>query len=176
MKLLNTPIAGSAIYVRYALYAAGALALAALQVSLFGIVDVAGITPDALLIYTVWIALREGRFVALFAGFVIGIIFDFVTLDIVGTNALAKLLVAFIAGSFYEEGQERKTIGSIRFPLIVFASSVAHNLVYFFFYIKPSEISYWEFFLKYGLSLSFYTTVISLAVMLLHIPKREINR
>lgn len=160
----------------YAIYALVALLLSVANALFIEFIEIGGLTPDLLLILVVWIALSEGQFVGLFFGFGIGILFDLTTNDVIGTNALAKTVVAFIAGYFYKEGKQEQTIGSVRFLFTVFIASVFHNIIYFFFYIKVSEMDYWSLFTQYGIAISLYTTIMSVFGMLLMIPRREINR
>ncbi len=157
---------------RYIGYAISTLLLLLVHILVLNLFSLWGFTPDLLLILAVWIALSEGRFTGLFAGFFIGLMFDIITNDVVGTNALSKTIAAFVAGFFYREGKTARTIGSLRFLLIVFLSSLVHNLVYFFFYIKASELSYTSFFIENGLAISLYTTVFAVFAMFIKMPKR----
>lgn len=175
MKFNLEEQAGRQFPIRYIVYAISALLLNILQIALPDFVDIGGITPDLLIILCVWIALAEGQFIGLFAGFAIGLLFDVVSADVIGTNALAKLVAAFVAGWFYKKGQDDKIIGSYRFILIVLLSTFIHNLIYFFFYIKASELVFIEFFLKYGFASTLYTSVVSVIAMLIRIPKKEID-
>lgn len=152
---------------RYIYYAIIALILSVLQVLFLDLISVGGITPDLLLILCVWITLTEGRLAGLFAGFAVGLIFDIISMDVIGTNALAKTIAVFAAGLFYREGTMEHKIGRFRFLGIVFLSSVIHNLVYFFFYLRPSELDYMSFFMKYGIAMSSYTTVFAIFAMLI---------
>ncbi len=158
--------------IRYLSYAIIALLLSIIHVLFLDIIEVGGFTPDLLLILTVWICLSEGRFTGLIAGFLIGLLFDVISSDVIGTNALSKTVVAFIAGSFYKEGKTVRTIGSVRFLMVVFLCSIVHNIVYFFFYIKLSDLSYFSFFLEYGVAISLYTTVFAVFAMLIKIPMK----
>ncbi len=160
--------------IRYLSYAIIALLLSIIHVLFLDIIEVGGFTPDLLLILTVWICLSEGRFTGLIAGFLIGLLFDVISSDVIGTNALSKTVVAFIAGSFYKEGKTVRTIGSVRFLMVVFLCSIVHNIVYFFFYIKLSDLSYFSFFLEYGVAISLYTTVFAVFAMLIKIPMKGV--
>jgi rod shape-determining protein MreD len=139
---------------------------------LIDLVAIGGMTPDLLLILVVWITIKEGRFRGLFAGFAVGLLFDLISTDVIGTNALTKTLAAFVAGSFYKEGKADNIIGSLKFLLIVFVSSVVHNLVYFFFYLRMTDISFWGFFVEYGIAMSLYTTIVAIFPMLARIPRK----
>jgi len=168
-KSNNSKIVG-----RYITYLMVALLLAVVHVVLIKFIALEGLTPDLLLILCVWITLSEGRFVGLIAAFVCGILFDLITTDIIGSNALAKTIAALIAGWFYKEASIQHNLGSYRFLGIVLLSSVIHNMVYFFMYIKYSEIRFIPFFMKYGLAISLYTTVIAIFPMLMKFPRNRL--
>ena len=157
---------------RFVKYSIAALLLSVVHVVFLDLISVGGITPDLLLILLIWIVLAEGPFPGLFAGFFIGLLFDIVSADVIGTNALAKTVAAFIAGWFAREGTLEHRIGRFRFLVVVFVCSLAHNLVYFFFYIKLSEISYFSFFMKYGIAISSYTTVFAIFAMLFRYTRK----
>lgn len=161
--------------IKYTLYALAAVLIALFHVVLGELIAIGGITPNIMIILVVWIALKRGQFVGLFAGFAAGIIFDIITLDVIGTNALALTVTAFIAGFFHREGKEELAVRSTKFLGILLLSAVVHNSIYFFFYIRISELNFLNFFLKYGLAGALYTTVIGIFAMFIKIPRREIN-
>lgn len=152
---------------RFIAYAVVAMMLSVIHVVFLRFVAVSSVTPDLLLILTVYIALVEGQFVGMFAGFASGILYDVVSTDVLGSNALAKTAAAFIAGYFFKEGFAMQTIGSYRFLLIVTLCGGVHNLLYFFFYVKPLQISFPVFFLTYGVASTLYTTVAAVFPMLI---------
>ena len=152
---------------RLLVYAVVAILLTIIDIVFLNFISIGGITPDLLLILVVWISIYEGQFIGIFSGFAIGLLFDIASMDVLGTNALTKTVAALVAGFFYREGKEARIIGSISFLAIVLLCSVIHNLIYFFFYIKLSEISFLSFFLKYGIALSVYTTVFAVFGMLM---------
>lgn len=151
---------------RYVAYAVIALLLSVIHVVFLRFVAVSSVTPDLLLILTVWIALVEGQFTGMLAGFLCGLLFDVVSADVLGSNALAKTVAGFIAGYFWRDGFAMTTIGSYRFLLIVALAGGLHNLLYYFFYVRPMQISFGMFFLKYGVATTLYTTVAAVFPML----------
>ena len=157
---------------RYVAYAIIALMLAVVQVLGLNLIAVESVTPDLLLILTVWIAVSEGQFAGQFAGFGCGIILDIVSAAVLGTNALAKTIAGFIAGYFYKEEEGSERVGSYKFLLIVLFCAFIHNLVYFFFYIRPTEVPFLLFFLKYGVASTLYTTVAAIFPMLIKSRRR----
>lgn len=163
-------VAGKSVFnnpgFRYVTYAIIALLLSIVNVLFVPLIAVGGVTPDLVLILGIMIALKEGQLVGLFAAFGCGLVFDAVSADVLGTNALAKILAVFVAGYFYSENQTQQIIGSYRFLLIVMLCAVIHNLVYYFFYVQPTDIDFFVFFMKFGLASSLYTTVIAIIPML----------
>ena len=154
-------------------YAITGLILLLLQLNA-GLIAVEKVAPDLLLIYIVVIALLEGQFTAILVGFTAGLLFDLVSNDVIGSNALAKLIVGFIAGFFYEEGMEPGgAIGTFRFLGIVALTSFLHNIIYYFFYVQPAELSFLSIFLRGGLPGMLYTTVLSALVMLVAARKKS---
>ena len=145
------------------------------QISVVNFLEIGGISPNLMIILVVWIAINEGQFVALFSAFLIGIFYDFLKMDVVGTNAISLLLAAFLSGFFYKEGKSELVVRSFKFLLIVFLSAISHNIMYFLLYLRVSEISFWNFFLRYGIASSFYTTVFSFFPILISFKRRSIN-
>ena len=147
-------------------YAISGLILLLVQLNL-GYITVREVAPDLLVILTVVIALREGQFAGALAGFTLGLFFDIISSNIVGTNALTKLLVGFIAGFFHNEQlPPQEAIGSFRFLGVVAIASLVHNLIFDFFYVQPTDFSFAKFFLRSGVAATLYTTVVSVLVML----------
>lgn len=161
---------------KYAIYLLIAIILTFTDIIFLDFIAIDGLTPDLLLIFCVWVSLSEGQFEGMLSSFTFGLIFDILSLDVLGTNALSKTFVGLIAGWFYKENKVEQNIGSYRFLFIVFISSVVHNLIYFFLYVKFSNISFIPFFGKYGLAISFYTTVMAIFPMLLKMPKNRLIR
>ncbi len=159
---------------RFITYGIVAMLLTIVHLVFLDFMSFGGVTPDLLLLLCIWITMHEGQFIGLFFAFGIGIFLDIVSIDVVGTNALSKTVAAFAAGFFYSEGKTNKIIGNYKFLGIVFISALAHNLVYFFFYIKPSEISFFPFIIRYGLSATLYTTVFGIFLMFAKMKKKNI--
>jgi rod shape-determining protein MreD len=158
---------------RYIGYGVIALLLSVVHVVFLRFMQVSSVTPDLLLIFTVFIAIYEGQFTGMIAGFLCGLLFDAISTDVIGTNALAKTFAGFVAGYFYRENQGIQIVGSLNFLLIVALSGFIHNLVYSFFFIKPMQVSFWVFFLQYGLAATLYTTVTALFLMLFVNRRRD---
>jgi len=154
-------------------YAITGLILLLVQMVL-GYIAVENVTPDLIVILVVYIAIREGQFSGLLAGFVLGYLFDLLSSGIIGTNALAKMIGAFVAGYFYEEGRPvQESIGTFRFLGVVAMSALIHNLIFYFFFTQPSDLTFTVFFLRSGIAGALYTTVLAALVMLATARKRR---
>jgi len=152
---------------RFLFYSIAALLITVISVVFLQYLAIGNVTPDLLLILCVWVGLSEGQFSGMLFAFCVGMIFDIAsTNDVLGSNALAKVIAAFVAGYFYNEEKVKEILGGVRFLFIVAFSALMHNLVYHFLYIRPTEISFTEFFIKYGLAVTLYTTVLAIIPML----------
>ncbi|MCX6154002.1 MAG: rod shape-determining protein MreD [Candidatus Kapabacteria bacterium] len=175
MKLIFENRRAQNIKLRMVNYAIAALLISLAHVMLIDFISIGNITPDLLLILVVWISLREGQFIGIFAGFIIGFLFDLLSYDaLFGTNSLAKTVAAFIAGYFFIQGKSEQLLASVKFVWVTFIAAVVHNLIYFFFYLKFSEISFAGFFFRYGIAMSIYTTVFATVVMLVKSTRRNL--
>ncbi|MCO6466125.1 MAG: rod shape-determining protein MreD [Bradyrhizobiaceae bacterium] len=147
-------------------YGVAAMLLSVVHVVFLRFIAVGSITPDLMLILVVWVALIEGQFTGTIAGFACGLLFDAISGDVIGTNALAKTIAGFVAGYFFKPGFGIAIIGNYRFLLIVTLAGLIHNLLYFTFYVRPMQVGFFEFVLTYGIATTLYTTVVAVFPML----------
>lgn len=150
---------------RFVAYGILALVLSLVHVVFLRFIAVSSVTPDLLLILTVWISLVEGQFTGMVAGFLCGLLFDAVSADVLGSNALAKTVAGFVAGYFHREGFGAQALGSPRFLLIVAVCGLVHNLLYYFFYVRPMDVSFPRIFLVFSIATTLYTTVFAVFPM-----------
>ncbi|HRP03017.1 MAG TPA: rod shape-determining protein MreD [Candidatus Kapabacteria bacterium] len=152
-----------------------AVLLGLFQISLAHFIEIGGISPNVMIIFIVWLSIKEGQFFTLFAAFFTGIFYDIIKMDLIGTNALSLLITAFACGFFYKEGKSDLIIRSFKFLLISFIGAIIHNFVYYFLYIRISEMDFWNFFIKYGVASSLYTCVFSFFPILISFKNRSFN-
>ena len=138
-----------------------------LQTTIARYLAIENIAPDLLLIWVVYLALREGQSTATTAGFFLGLLFDLISGKdgMLGLAALCKTVAGFAAGYFYNENKTLLTLASYRFLLIVLLVSVLQNTVYFIIYAQGSEISLLRAVFQVGLATAFYTTTWTLLPM-----------
>jgi rod shape-determining protein MreD len=142
------------------------LIIVILQTRVAQLLTLESIAPDLLVIWVVYIALKEGQIVGTVWGFGTGLIFDLVTGNFIGLAALTKTIAGFTAGYFYNENKTEMTLGSYRLLLIVLLVSFLHNSVYFLVFTQGSEIGALAAIFGVGLATTFYTSTVSVLPML----------
>jgi len=113
--------------VTYILLCCGALILHSTVVKLFSIGTV---RPDLILFALIYISLKEGSFVGVCAGFVIGLLQDIYMPSSLGVNAFANSLMCFLVG-FLNEREWRTDIwvrGIVLTVAFLFHDIVVHLL------------------------------------------------
>ena len=150
-----------------------AVVIIIIQLTILDFISIFDVTPDLLIILCVWISINEGQFIGTFTGFGIGIFYDLVSFDVIGTNALVKTVIGFISGYFYKVEINKRPTGNYKFLLILLIMSFTHNFIYYFFYLKISEASFFLFFFKYGILSSIYTTVFGLFPMITRLTTKR---
>jgi len=136
-----------------------------IQTQAMRLLTLEGITPDILIIWIIYIALKEGQMAATLWGFLIGLMFDFVTGYFIGLSALTKTVAGFAAGYFFNENKTPLTLGSYRYIVIVLLVSLIHNTVYFAAFTQGSDIGLLRAIFQVGLATTFYTAVLTLLPM-----------
>lgn len=141
------------------------LMLVVVQTTLTRAIALGGIAPDFLVIWIVYITLKQGQLRGTIWGFSIGLFTDLLTGEFLGLSALSKTLTAFVAGYFYNENKTDLTLGSHRFLLIVLLVSFIHNTLFFFVFTLGTDLQFGGILLRYGVTTTLYTAVLSLIPM-----------
>ncbi len=128
---------------------------------------VGNIVPDILIVWIVYVAIREGQIAGTTAGFLIGLSMNLMgtTNGIVGIAALAKTFAGFTAGYFFNENKMYSMLGGYQFIVIVGVASMVHNIIYFIIFLQGSGLSWMESVLYYGVPTTVYTAAVALLPM-----------
>ena len=128
---------------------------------------IANIIPDILIIWIVYVAIREGQIAGTTAGFLIGLTMNLMgtTNGIMGIAALAKTFAGFTAGYFFNENKIYGTLGGYQFIVIVGVASMVHNIIYFIIFLQGSGLSWMQSVLYYGVPTTLYTAAVTLLPM-----------
>ncbi|MGQ9818491.1 MAG: rod shape-determining protein MreD [Candidatus Kapaibacteriales bacterium] len=158
-------------WVKLFIYAGFTASFSFIQLSFSFLISLWGVTPNLLLLLLTWICLAEGPFYGLFAGFIIGIFFDFVSMNVIGINALANTVVAYIVGFFYKENELMNIVRSNKIFLIILIASITHSFIYYLILINVHQEGFLFLFFKYSFGTTFYTMLISLGFFFFRIRK-----
>jgi rod shape-determining protein MreD len=138
-----------------------------LQTTLARYLAIENIAPDLLLIWIVYLALREGQSAATIAGFFLGLLFDLISGrdSMLGLAALCKTVAGFAAGYFYNENKIMQLLGGYQFVLVVAIASIVHNVLYFIIFLQGTEVGWLDAVVLYGFPTTVYTAALALLPM-----------
>lgn len=90
--------------------------------------DLWGVTPDVVLLFVAYVALRRGRVAGTVTGFTAGLLMDFVVNPAtLGVNALLKTLMGFVVGLFQSEQGEHLRLSPVQAFVGALVVAVVHN-------------------------------------------------
>ena len=138
-----------------------------IQTTIVRFLPVATITPDVLLIWVVFLGIRDGQITATVAGFFIGLVMDLLSGSdgMLGLSAMCGTIAGFIAGYFYHENKTYQTLGTYRFLLVLGGVGFVHNLLYFIIFLQGSGIRWWGAVVQYGIPTMVYTVAVGVLPM-----------
>ena len=143
------------------------LLLLLLSTTLVKFLAISEIVPDILLVWIVYVAIREGQIAGMTAGFLLGLVVDLLSGPdgMTGVSALAKTVAGFLAGYFYNENKTLQTLGGYQFIVAIGVVSLVHNVIYFLIFLQGTDMSWWRMIVVYGVPTMLYTAAIGLLPM-----------
>lgn len=152
---------------RILLYSLLSLLFVVIDATLVKFLAIANLAPDILIIWIVYVAIREGQIAGTTAGFLIGLTMSLIgtTNGMLGLAALAKTFAGFTAGYFFNENKTYNTLGGYQFIVIVGVASMVHNITYFIIFLQGSGLSWMQSVLYYGIPSTAYTAAVALLPM-----------
>ncbi len=141
--------------------------LVLLQTTLVRYLAVGTVGPDILVIWLVYLAMREGQATATVAGFFLGLAVDLLSGSdsMIGLAALSKTVAGFTAGFFHNENKILQNLGGFQFPLITAVVSLVHNMLYFIVFLQGTDAGWLNAVTLYGAPATLYTTALTLIPM-----------
>jgi rod shape-determining protein MreD len=158
--------------VKYLIYLGVGILIILFQVLISRFLSIAGASPDFLLIFLIWITIREGQFVGETSGFALGLLLDVFAAGILGAHALSKTVACFLVGFFYDPERVEQNVRNWPFLILTLLGAVINNALYYLIYTKNSEISFTQFAFTYGVVGALYTVVFSILPLLYWSRKR----
>jgi rod shape-determining protein MreD len=157
---------------QYLTYAGIGILIIVVQVLISPLLSIAGVSPDFLLIFLVWISIKEGQFAGEIAGFVLGLLLDILSSNILGVHTLSKTAACFCIGYFFERERTEQNLRNWPFLLLTLLAAVINNGLYYFLITRGTEISFAEFAFRYGAVGALYTVFIAIFPLLYWSRKR----
>ncbi|OGU59074.1 MAG: rod shape-determining protein MreD [Ignavibacteria bacterium GWF2_33_9] len=148
-------------YLLYSIYFGFGILFGLMQISFIPLMVINDSIPNLVMLYAIWLVLREGRIIGYLSAFILGMIYDILTLQVVGVSSLSFLFAVLFAGIFYRKDKEFLILSSYRFILIVFIAALISNLIQNIFYLKLSDIDFWTTFIFKWLGNTVYTAVVA---------------
>ncbi len=129
------------------------------QIGTASLLEIGGIRPDFLLIYTLIVMVRHNRYAGLVCGFVAGLLQDSLMIGFIGVQALAKSSVGFWCGVWLDNKGGK--ISSNGWLLLGLSASLIQGLVAGMFYSQGSSLSFGSYFVQTILPTTLYTGIIA---------------
>lgn len=156
----------------YLSYAGIGLGIVIFQVLVSRFLSIAGASPDFLLIFLIFITIREGQFIGMTSAFILGLTLDMFGSGTMGWHALSKTVACFLVGFFYNADRVEQYIRNWPFLLLTLLGALVNNALYYFLYTRGSNISFGDFSLLYGGVGATYTVAIAILPLLYWSRKR----
>jgi len=145
------------------------------QIFLAEYLTIRGIRPDFLLIFIIYIAMRNGSMMAIIYGFVFGFIEDTVSAgSVFGLAPLTKSITGFLIGRFQGKFQKMS-------PLVFHFGWISVLLFHFFFYVyirfqSVFESSQPEFWITWTATVVYTFVFIGIMQVIIPLNKVEIPK
>ncbi|MCK6612940.1 MAG: rod shape-determining protein MreD [Ignavibacteriaceae bacterium] len=101
-----------------------------IQIYVLPLLEIAGIAPDLIAIYVLYVVLKSGQIQGMFFGGYAGLVFALVSFQLLGGAMFSLSLSAFILGYFYSEIRAESFVKSGRFIYLTILFAFINNLTY----------------------------------------------
>ena len=157
---------------QFAAYGGVGLLIIIVQVLISRFLSIAGVSPDFLLIFLMYVTMREGQFAGIISAFVLGLLLDVMSSGILGAHALSLTVACFLAGMFYDRERVEQNIRNWPFLVLTLLGAIVNNGLYYFLMTRGGEMSFEEFAFRYGAVGALYTVFIAIFPLLYWSRKR----
>ncbi|MBI4535272.1 MAG: rod shape-determining protein MreD [Ignavibacteriae bacterium] len=158
---------------RIVLYLLISVLLIILHTTLMKYLAIGDIVPDILVVWIVYVAIRDGQLAGTVTGFSIGLAIDLMSgVDgMLGLSTMAKTVCGFAGGYFFNENKTFQTLGSWRYIVAIVVTSLLHNVIYFIIFLQGTPIGWSGAVLRYGIPTTAYSAAFALLPMFVFLRK-----
>jgi len=125
------------------------------------------VSPQLVILFVIYVALREGQLFGACNGFVIGFFQDLLVTHFLGFTSFVAVIAGFVAGFFYKENDVElaaKNLGFVWISAIaLFVSELAALPI-----IASGELNYFNVFLKFTVGTTVYTSVFATVIVFIN--------
>jgi len=132
-----------------------------IDANLLDLISIKGITPNIILVFLIFLSLRETQMVSTLSGFGSGLFQDFFTMSLVGLSSLSYSISSFLA-SFFRKLKGAHTISQL--ALIFFLITIIHDRIYQFIFLLGTNQQFFKSFFRFTLPKAVYTTVFAIMI------------
>ncbi len=148
-------------------YAALGIASILLQKFLDNFAAINLVSPQLVILFVVYVALREGQLFGICNGFIAGFFHDLLVTHFLGLTSFIAVIAAFVAGFFYKESDVELAAKTFNFTWIsvvsLFISELAALPI-----VASGELNYLYIFLKFTIGTTVYTSVFAMIIVFIN--------
>jgi len=122
------------------------------------------VSPQLVVLYVVYITLREGQLFGMGSGFVVGLFHDLLVTHFLGFTSFIGVIAGFVAGFFYKESDVELAAKTFNFAWIS-AISLSVSELAAVPIIASGELNFLYVFLKFTLGTTVYTSVFAMIIV-----------
>lgn len=122
------------------------------------------VSPQIVILFVIFLALREGQLFGMGGGFVVGLLHDLLTTHFLGYTSFVGVIAGFIAGFFYKESDAELAGKTFNFVWISSITLFFSELLALPI-IAAGELNYFYVFLKFTLGTTVYTLVFAMIIV-----------
>jgi len=145
-------------------YAGLGIAAILIQKFLDNFASINQVSPQIVVLFVVYVALREGQLFGICNGFIAGFFHDLLVTHFLGLTSYIAVVASFVAGFFYKEGDVELAAKTFNFTWIsavsLFISELAALPV-----VASGELNYFYVFLKFTVGTTVYTSVFAMIIV-----------
>jgi len=149
---------------RLLVYAGIGFASILLQKFLGDFAAINSVSPQLVILFVVYVALREGQLLGMCNGFIAGFFHDLLVTHFLGLTSFIAVIASLVAGFFYKESDVELAAKTFNFTWIaslsLFISEFAALPI-----IASGELNYLYVFLKFTLGTTIYTSVFAMIIV-----------
>jgi rod shape-determining protein MreD len=145
-------------------YAGLGIAAILLQKFLDNFAAIDQVSPQIIVLFVVYVALREGQLFGICNGFIAGFFHDLLVTHFLGLTSYIAVVASFVAGFFYKEGDVELAAKTFNFTwtsaVSLFISELAALPI-----VASGELNYFYVFLKFTVGTTVYTSVFAMIIV-----------